>query len=183
MVAARNPFVVTFEPSFSFKGQARVHPLRFPADMVFEEEEDGRSVVEIHRKCSQSLTDLTMSGGVGLFVAVGTTSSGKADTYKGFLLRTVEAVVAKCSAKRKSCFVSFVEVRGSAVTDLMSTNSNMEVNITGLVVALKVEQNQQIREDTASGRLRGAEAIENKITSIDQFTNLFQKVLRAKAKF
>ena len=141
MVAARNPFVVTFEPSFSFKGQARVHPLRFPADMVFEEEEDGRSVVEIHRKCSQSLTDMTMSGGVGLFVAVGTTSSGKSDTYKGFLLRTVEAVVAKCSAKRKSCFVSFVEVRGSAVTDLMSTNSNMEVNITGLVVALKVEQN------------------------------------------
>ena len=28
VLAARNPFVVTFEPSFSFKGHARVHPLR-----------------------------------------------------------------------------------------------------------------------------------------------------------
>ena len=29
VVAGRNPFVVTFEPSFSFKGHARVHPLRY----------------------------------------------------------------------------------------------------------------------------------------------------------
>ena len=28
VIAGRNPFVVTFEPSFSFKGHARVHPLR-----------------------------------------------------------------------------------------------------------------------------------------------------------
>ena len=33
----------------------------------------------------------------------------------------------------------------------------------------------QVREDS-SGRLRGAEAIENKITSSDQFSKLFQKV-------
>ena len=50
-------------------------------------------------------------------------------------------------------------------------------------MALKVEQNQQIREDTTSGRLRGAEAIENKITSIDQFTKLFQKVLNTWIEF
>jgi len=58
-------------------------------------------------------------------------------------------------SERKSCFVSVVEVLGKAVTDLMSTNSNMEV-----------------RED----RLKGTEAIENKITSMEQFGRLFSKV-------
>jgi len=107
---------------------------------------------------------MVMSGGTGLFVAVGETNSGKTSTYRGFLLRTVEAMLVKCRANSKTCFVSFVEVRGSSVTDLMSTNSNME-----------------IREDS-TGRLRGAEAIENKITSTDQFNKLFQKVTRAERR-
>jgi len=166
VMAGRNPFVVTFEPSFSFKGHARVHPLRFPADMVFEEkyEEEDRSATELQQRCGGNLTEMTMSGGTGLFVAVGETNSGKAVTYKSFLLKTVEAMLVKCRNKRKNCFVSFVEIRGSTVTDLMSTNSNME-----------------IREDS-SGRLRGAEAIENKITSSDQFSKLFQKVTRVERR-
>ena len=107
--------------------------LRFPADMVFEEneeeEEEDSSATEIQQRCGHSLTEMVMSGGTGLFVAVGETNSGKTSTYRGFLLRTVEAMLVKCRANSKSCFVSFVEVRGSSVTDLMSTNSNMEVKI------------------------------------------------------
>ena len=105
--------------------------LRFPADMVFEEkyEEEDRSATELQQRCGGNLTEMTMSGGTGLFVAVGETNSGKAVTYKSFLLKMVEAMLVKCRNKRKNCFVSFVEIRGSTVTDLMSTNSNMEVNI------------------------------------------------------
>ena len=44
------------------------------------------------------------------------------------------------------------------MTDLMSTNSNLDV-----------------REDR-EGRVRGAEAIENKISTLDQFSKLFSKV-------
>ena len=94
-----------------------------------EEEEGDRSATEIQQRCGSSLTEMTMSGGTGLFVAVGETNSGKTSTYRGFLMRTVEAMLVKCRAKRKNCFVSFVEIRGSSVSDLMSTNSNMEVNI------------------------------------------------------
>ena len=102
--------------------------------MVFEETEEeeerkSSSATEIHQKCGNSLTEMTMAGGTGLFVAVGETNSGKTATYRGFLLRTVESMLVKCRTKRKSCFVSFVEIRGSSVTDLMSTNSNIEVNI------------------------------------------------------
>ena len=105
--------------------------LRFPADMVFEEkdEKEPGSITELHQMCGHNLTEMSMSGGTGLFVAVGETNSGKTATYRGFLLRTVEAMLVKCRTKRKNCFVSFLEIRGSTVTDLLSTNSNMEVNI------------------------------------------------------
>jgi len=164
VIAGRNPFVVTFEPSFSFKGHARVHPLRFPTDMVFQEKEELSSASEIHQRCGNNLTEMAIAGGTSLFVALGETNSGKTATYREFLLMTVEAMLVKCRAKKKTCFVSFVEIRGSSVCDLMSTNSNMEV-----------------REDS-SGRLRGTEAIENKITSADQFHKLFQKVTRVERR-
>ena len=103
--------------------------LRFPTDMVFQEKEELSSASEIHQRCGNNLTEMAIAGGTSLFVALGETNSGKTATYREFLLMTVEAMLVKCRAKKKTCFVSFVEIRGSSVCDLMSTNSNMEVHI------------------------------------------------------
>jgi len=92
VVTARNPFVVTFEPSFNFKNQPRVHPQRFPADIVF----DNGSSDAVFQTSGGALVDIAMAGGVGLFLSLGDTASGKSQKYQDFLSKTVNAVLEKC---------------------------------------------------------------------------------------
>ena len=92
VVTARNPFVVTFEPSFNFKNQPRVHPQRFPADIVFEHENSD----VIFETSGGPLVDIAVTGGVGLFLSLGDTGSGKSQKYKDFLTKAVSAVLEQC---------------------------------------------------------------------------------------
>ena len=108
VVAARSPYVVTFEPSFNFKNQARIHPQRFPADIVYGPEEEAG---QMFPTCGGPLVDIAMAGGtltaryvlnhsvptvspflghllhwlllgVGLLVSIGQTGCGKTALYQ-----------------------------------------------------------------------------------------------------
>ena len=108
VLEARSPYVVTFEPSFNFKNQARIHPQRFPADIAYAAED---SHDDVFRTAGADLVDITMAGGCGLAVALGQTGSGKTETYQQFLTRATSTVLERCKSSRKDCFVSFMEVR------------------------------------------------------------------------
>jgi hypothetical protein len=107
---------------------------------------------------------MALAGGVGLLVAAGETASGKSATFQQLLTESMEGLLEAAGRAGKACVVSVLEVRGAGVRDLLSTAGCLEP-----------------RED-AQGELRGAEGIENRVTSVEQFGQLFTRATRSERR-
>ena len=156
---ARNPFTFAAEVSFNFKNEARVNYNKFTADLVFGMNDDD---AELFERVGEPLIDIIQIGGSGLFISCGQTSSGKSRTFGNVLTCTIQRLLQDSKRSGMTCFISFMELQGSCLTDSLSHHSKLD-----------------LKEDKA-GLVRIVEVIENKLSSASQFSKMSDKIFSSR---
>jgi len=153
---ARNPFTFAAELSFSFKNEPRVNFNKYESDFVFDQTDSDEKLFDT---IGDSLIDMALAGGSGLYVSFGQTNSGKYQTFCKFLNNVVTSLLTNEKQRNVSNFISVMELQGNNLTDSLSSHSKLEI------------------KENKNGSMKLVDVIENKLNSVEQYNRISKKVL------